>query len=45
MIECRIKGNVYLPYGHSITKMLEHMDFNLEEEEWMENSIKIGDNV
>lgn len=42
MIECRRKGNVWLPYGNLIMKILMHVGFNLELKECIDNSIKKG---
>lgn len=36
MIEFQRNGNVWLPYGHLIMKILEYIGFNLEEEKSME---------
>lgn len=33
---------LWLPYGDLVTKILEHTDFNLEEEEYISNSAMIG---
>lgn len=41
MMECQRKGIVSLPYGILIMKILEHIGFDLEEEESINDSISI----
>lgn len=41
-VEIRRNGLAWLPHNHLVKKILEHFGLDLEEEESVENAIKLG---